>query len=338
MVLEQLRRLCGNELSQREEQGVIDWHHRHFRRRAERLDPSFFPGQEKNADSIASLGGGAYAWFKDGELRDGRGAFRIAVDQSHDPPTGFLYYWRGSATVTFLLREETSGRLAFRRKRQRNLRLALRKGFRSSTHGGETRWSLPEWPEGGPPAATVDAMPVEQIRVEAETLRGAALVRAILEAAGRPLTQAEIAAVDEQSLGLADERPDRDPDRRPLSSNGADPELATMRRDLEPRLRALYEGLDELTRRVLVARRFAEPDAPLPSFRAIAGFVGKGHETCRKIELRFRAAMQRLVEKSEQRLATEILVELIRTDPLTAEFEAAHPPRAISNPENRSGS
>lgn len=334
-MFDRLRSLCAAGLSPRQETELISWHQRHFRRRAERLDPSFFPGRETGSEAIESLGGGAYAWFRNGEFRDGLGAFCHAVAKNHNPPTGFLYYWRGSATIQFL-RREASGLLAQRRKLQRNLRLALQSGFRSATSGRETRWSLPEWSSGAPHrGASAEAVPLDQIRVDVGTLRGRALVRAVLEAAGRPLTLAELGAIVERSHEFVDERPEADPDQPTPDPDAVDPERAVLRGELEARIRSLYDRLDEPTRRVLIARRFAEPDRSAPSFRDVAPWVGRGHETCRKLELRFREAMRRLVDGDERTEAASILAELMRTDPLAESLDV--PPERSSPTEGEAG-
>lgn len=299
-----LKRFVDGTLG-RDELRLYQQHRAHFRRRVQPLDPSFFPGNEKSDEAARSLANGAYASFAKEPKYDGEPAFFHAVRKHHQSITGFLYYWRDSATIRFL-RNEGSELLCARAKIQRNIRLHLKSTFRPlGARSGQTLWALPEWPderlrERPPNLENIEARP------RAHGIKE--LIRAVLEAAGTPLTRAEIAAVVERVFGFAREV-QLDHELHP-EHHEQHPALATTA--LRRRIEAFWASLDDEARELLWVRGYSEKGVATVSFREVAEKLGRrSGETYRLMERRIFERLRKSFDADEMREAVPFLVNWI---------------------------
>lgn len=284
---------------------LLGEHQRHFRRRVRPLDPSFFPGGERSDDAIESLGHGAFASFASEPTHEGKAAFTYALDKAFSPPTGFLYYWRASATIQFLRREGPEV-LRARASIQRNVRLHMQEAFAALEGGMETRWALPEWGEAQRrEVADVDGLTVDLAQVG----RGKAMLRAVLDAAGAPLTRAQICAVIERSAGFA-----REVAAAPGVEFGSEAlvmaaEASMARRQLAPAVQAFVQSMSADEVAVLRARGYMEPGRKLTSFRDVARQLPhRGAETWR---LKEREVLERLRDRFDAEDLPEVITLLV---------------------------
>ena len=307
-----LKRFVGGDRSNRIAEPLFQEHRRHFRRRVRPLPTSFFPGGETGDEAIESLASGAFASFDRESTHEGRPAFQYAVDKAFSPPTGLLYYWRASATILFLRREGPEV-LRARANIQRNVRLHVHDVCERVGTGSDVRWALPEWPTAQkaerPP-------PIETISIDlAVAGRGKSLIRAVLDAAGAPLTRAEISAVIERSSGFVEEIADPAQLTRGAEAASESLEASVARQQLRAAVGRFYASLAPDERQLLRDRGYAAPDRKLVSFRVLAKQrPGKSAETYRKLE---RAVLERLresFEPEEMPEVTALFVEALERD------------------------
>lgn len=282
-------------------------HDRHFRRRVNRLSSVFFPGSEKTKASIASLSGGAFASFANEPTHEGEPAFEFALRSEISSPAGFLYFWRGSATILFLLRE---GPLALREltKLQRNVRIHLRERFVRVERRGETRWALPEWSPLERARPGPGQLPVVDMK---NAGRGKQLIETILRAAEAPLTRGEISAVIQRSSGFA--REVGTPEGFELADR-VNPWLSVEADLVKTQVRArafeLFRSFSDEEIRLLRSRGFHRPAAKLRSFRDLAAELTptRSAEHWRLCERRIFERIQREFEREEMPEVSSILI------------------------------
>lgn len=303
-----LKRFVGGERSGRTQAPLLREHRRHFQRRVRPLDSSFFPGRERSDEAIESLANGAFASFDKEPTHEGRPAFKYAVDKGFSPPTGFLYYWRASATILFLRREGPDV-LRARANIQRNVRLHVQDACEQVRRGVETRWALPAWSEAqraAPPP------PIDQISVDLGTAgRGKSLVEAVLKAAGAPLTRAEISAVIERSSGFLEEVADPTGLMWAVDAVSESVEREITRAQLGESVRRFVASLSDEERQLLIDRGYASSGRKRTSFRAVAELRGKSPETYRKMEKRIVEAVGSTFEPEEMVEVTSLIVEAL---------------------------
>ena len=307
-----LKRFVRGDRSNRTAESLFREHRRYFRRRIKPLPASFFPGGENSDDAIESLASGAFASFDGEATHEGQPAFRYAVDKAFSPPTGFLYFWRGSATILFLRREGPEV-LKARANIQRNVRLHVHEVCEAVDTGAETRWSLPEWT---PEQRRCAAPPIDTISVDLSTAgRGKALIRSVLNAAEAPLTRAQISAVIERSSGFLEEVADPTGLAQGVDAVADVVEASLARRQLREGVERFFRGLDADERLLLRERGYATPGQKLQSFRAIAKErPNKSAETYRKIERSILERLRAAFEPEEMPEVTALLVEALEGD------------------------
>lgn len=275
-------------------------HSRHFIRRARPLDPSFFPGREKSPEAIQSLANGAYASFCSEPTHDDLPAFRWVVRRGFVPVTGPLYYWMDSAAIRFL-RREGPDLLRARARIQRNVRLNLRDGFSQfGTRFNEVLWGLPEWRDGSVSAV----QDPEGVTVDIANLRGRALIRAVLEAVGAPMTRAEIGNVIERSFQFAEETSATEHTEVAVAALADDLDSRVALGQLEPRVTRFWDSLSDEDRTLLAIRGYGEGGALRP-FRLVAERIGRlGAESWR---LKERAILEALRERFDPAEMPEVV-------------------------------
>ena len=287
---------------------LVQEHHHHFAKRARPLNECFFPGREKSEEAVASLSNGAYASFLKERAYDGLPAFKYAVEQRL-PPKLFLYYWRDSATIRFLL-DEGGWHLAERYRLLKNLRTHLRQAFKTmGRKRGSVLWGLPEWEDC--PIRPVPA--VESIHLEASRLRGKAAIRSVLEQAAGPLPLSDIASVFWRAPTELIE--DRISEMAAVDPQG---ESEVLRRQVQMRVEHLFSSiLDADDRRLLRLRGFAQDGKPHVPFRAVAKQLGS-RRTPEYYRRRERKIFDRLrdcfPDRDEAEYAVEALVERLRKE------------------------
>lgn len=261
-----LTKLSRQELSGSDEASLYRAHDRHFSRRVWPLPPIFFPGGEKNEDAIRSLSAGAYASFRGDPTHDGEPAFCYTVSRGLDAK-GFLYYWRTSATIQFL-RREGSGAL----RRHFNLRRAvhqhLRGGFTrvGTLNGGDALWWLAS---GEVPARTARGPDLAHTSADLGDKRGKAVVRAVLEAHGVPLTHSEIVAIVEHVRGERPPIPEGLDQHEPVADDDS-AEAGLIDREVRARAERFFSSLTAQERALLQARGYGVEGRPRRSFREVA--------------------------------------------------------------------
>ncbi len=308
-----LKRFVGGDRRRGIAESLFLEHRRYFRRRVRPLSPSFFPGQENSDDAIESLASGAFASFDREPTHEGRPAFQYAVDKAFSPPTGFLYFWRGSATILFLRREGPDV-LRARANIQRNVRLHVHEVCEPVGRGAEVRWALPEWSRAvrAAPAPSIDAISIDLTAAG----RGKVLIRAVLEAAGAPLTRAQISAVIERSSEFAEEVADLA--RLQMSAQAADEALdATVaRQQLSAAVTRFLSDLEPEERQLLRDRGYAKPGAKLVSFRELAKLRPlKSAETYRKLERSILERLRDAFEPEDMPEVTALVVDALEDEP-----------------------
>lgn len=308
-----LKRYVTGDRSSRVQEPLIHEHRRHFRRRVRPLHPSFFSGRDRSPDAIESLANGAFASFSEEPTHEGRPAFRYAVEKRFSPPTGFLYYWRASATILFL-RREGSALLRARANIQRNVRRHVQEACEPVQRAGEERWALPHWDErqrqANPP-------PIDGVSVDlASAGRGRALITAVLKAAGAPLSRAEISAIIERSSGFLNEVNEPEGLIASLDAFNELIEARVTRAQLQRAARRFVDQLSDEERQLMRDRGYTTTGGKQKSFRTIAKErPGRGAETYRKMERRILEALPNAFEPEEITTAIELVVEALSEGP-----------------------
>jgi hypothetical protein len=305
-----LGKLVAGSLGSSEETELYGTHQRHFRRRARVLDASFFPGREKSDPAIESLGNGAYASFKSEPTHEGQPAFAYALARQL-PPLPFLYYWRNSATLQFLRREGPE-RLRDRFKLFRNIRLNLKDGFEAvGERAGEALFAPERWKgKRRDPALDLDTL-----RVDLDKKRGKALLLAVFEAAGAPLTRAELGRVLEKNLGLEDGQEVKVAAEIEVADSGAAAsamDSGIAKAQIEQRARAFFARLPAEQRALLGARGYGE-EGERRSFRQVAQQLGRlKEESYRLMERKILEALRtEFADPEELALAVPALIQCL---------------------------
>lgn len=299
-----IRRLCAGLLDRAGERDLYGQHTQHFGRRVRVLDRAFFPGREKSPQGIGSLANGAYASFQNEPIYDGTPAFEQVVQQAH-PAKGYLYFWRASATIKFL-EHDASPELRARLNLLRNVRIHLREAFDEvGVTCGESLWS---W-KGASLGARVGRPDLDRIQPKLDGLRGKPAVKAVIEAAGVPLTRNEIAAVLERRLGLGATDPVGGIDVEMRASDDHESmEDRTAEEQLAPRVTRFVESIETDTLRLLHARGYAT-GGPYRSLRAVAEELGRAEETLRRREKRVFERFRKVFdEPAEAEIAAKLFV------------------------------
>ena len=308
LVEDLLKRFVGGDRSKGIAEPLLIEHRRYFRRRVQPLPRSFFPGGETGDEAIDSLASGAFASFDKEPTHEGRPAFQYAVDKAFSPPTGFLYFWRGSATIQFLRREGPAV-LKARANMQRNVRLHVQSACKPVMTGAEIRWALEDWDDEqrAAPAPAVDSIWVDLTTAG----RGPALIRAVLEAAGAPLTRAQISAVIEQSSGFVEEVAYPSGLEESLHV-GSDFESEVTTAQLRDNVERFFASLTPDEQQLLRDRGYATPGQKLQSFRSIArARPGLSAESYRKLERRILERLRNTFEPEEMPEVIGLLVEVL---------------------------
>ena len=276
-------KLTDGTLTPFEERRLVRMHQQHFRRRVCRLDPAFFPGRENSDAGIESLGGEAYASFRNEPTHQGEPAFRYVQQQGY-PKTSFLYYWRNSATIQFLRRIGDSA-LRDRLNLLRNVRIHLHREFvRLGQVGRDWLWAAKNGPKIRDPQASVD---VDGLAQRLGALRGLEAIRKIFEHAEMPLTRAEVAAVlARRSHQLSHQVMFGHVEEVPELSAPPKAENAVLAREARERATAFWHDLDDDEKRLLGARGYGRAQNRLTSHRKVAETTGtRSAEGWRLIEL-----------------------------------------------------
>ncbi len=279
-----LLRRWRESLERQEEQALVRLHLSHFIRRVRAFDRGFFPGGEKSEDAFTSLGNGAFTSFDKETIYEGAPAFDNVL-QRHLPAVGYLYRWRASATVQYLKREGPE-LLQERFRMRRNIQIHLREGFevvgflRSQRLWGPVDLPLQE-------RAKDQIFDPDSVQIEAEGLRGKALVREVLRAAGVPLTRDEIAHVVGRLEGVQAPQEINVDDEGALGATQSTQALVDAQRleeQVSDRVDRLFARLNDKQRRLLLVRGWAD-ERPQVSFKEAAKRHGAwSEESCRQHE------------------------------------------------------
>lgn len=279
---------------------LLGEHQRHFVRRVRRLPPIYFREADRSPDGFRALSNDAYMWFQQAPAFSGLTAFTYVLANKLRA-VGFLYTWRGSATMRYL-REQGSEELRQRCLMLRNVRIHLKEAFvPCGRRAGERLWALSEWgddalerrPDGGP----------GHVAPELHGVRGKEAIRQVLLAAGMPLTRSELAKVLLERAGLEPIRyVDHAFDELPAAS-GESPESLLSDREIAKRVHEFYDSLSETERKLLRARGWGEANpSSLRSFRKVAQELGgMGHESYRLMERRILEAFRNTFDDPEER-------------------------------------
>ena len=302
-----LKRLVQSRLGRRGERRLVDLHLHHFRRRVRVLDPVFFPGNERSDDAIVSLGHGAYADFVQEPEFEGESAFHHAI-HAPLPPLPFLYYWRASATICFL-RKHASGPLHARLNVMRNVRIHLRTGFDPiAACRGEPRWALPEW--SAQTRARAAPLDTRSLHVDLTGRRGKAAVRAILSAAGAPLTRSEIAGILLRCGCLG--TPDVVFDARDAASPIPDADDLLSATEVRAGVAKFFATLTPEDVALLRARGYTRAGCPRVPFPEVARQLGRlSAESWRLKERRILELFRERIDPVDAPVAVTHLIELL---------------------------
>lgn len=278
---ELLQRRVTGELTQAAEKELIEKHCAHFIRRVRRLGPSYFPAEDKSEDALRSLALEAYVVFTKEAFCGAHPPFRLAVENWLGREAGWLYYWRGSATIQFMGLQAGS-RLHELKKLRRNVRIHLNSGHfvHIAKLGGETLWGLRGHT---PPGVTFPRPQPDDLATSLGSIRGRDAVRAILLAADTALTLTEIVAVWARVRDLVSD----DSDHLETAPMGDLPEEVVERQDLGRRVQRFWkEVLNAEDRRLIIARGHSVEKRLHPWVEVAPRLGDKSRETYRKREER----------------------------------------------------
>jgi hypothetical protein len=309
-----LKKLRDGVLGTSERRRLIGEHERHFMRRVRRLPHTYFRDGDRSEDALRSVSNHAYMWFETEAVFSGLSAFAYVVARQVRA-VGFLYTWRGSATMRYL-REQGPEPLRQRWLVLRNVRIHLKEAFvPCGRRGGEHLWALPEW--GTNAAERRRAIALTALDVPLESARGKAAVRRILTAADMPLTRSEIAAVwiEHQGLDPLFFEDPTDGSAEPIDTDH--PEDLVVRKRVRDRAEAFHQRLTRREQALLRARGWGQFEGKLHSFRTASRELGDlGHESCRLMERKILEAFRKEFDDPEERIeAARAFTALIREDP-----------------------